>query len=140
MKNETDRNAMNNEIHLGDLTLDTATRNITNKQGNKIHLRPHLFAVLCLLLENPGQPVPRKDIVSVCWDNQPMPTQALTNVVYYLRNVFIRLRVSNIKIVTIPRYGYTLFIIPNTDERDRLTSEKHPKASTQQLSSAHSGE
>ena len=140
MKYEKDRNTMNNEIHLGDLTLDVTTQNITNKQGNKIHLRPHLFAVLCLLSKSPGQPIPRKDIVEVCWDNQPMPAQALTNVIYYLRNVLIRLRVSNVKIVTIPRYGYTLFIIPNTNESDCLSSEKHTKTSPNELCSELSGE
>ena len=120
---------MNNEIHFGDLTLDINTQNLTNKQGNKIYLRQHLFAVLCLLSKNPGHPIPREDIVHACWDSRAVPTQALTNVIYCLRNVFVRLRASNIKIVTIPRYGYTLFVIPKNDKADYLPSENAPNTS-----------
>ena len=129
MKNEKDRKTMNNEIHFGDLTLNVDTRNITNKQGNKIYLRHHLFSVLCLLSKSAGQPIPRKDIVNACWGNETVPTQALTNVIYCLRNVFVRLRASNIKIVTIPRYGYTLFVIPNANEAGYVTIETPLKTS-----------
>ncbi|MFA0673129.1 winged helix family transcriptional regulator, partial [Vibrio sp. 10N.222.51.A6] len=54
---------MNHTIELNGLIIDTDSRTITNEQGNKITLRPHLLSVLCLLTENLGDPVSREDII-----------------------------------------------------------------------------
>ncbi len=103
---------MNQTINLNGLTLDIDARTITNSQGNKIMLRPHLLAVLCLLLENVGKPISREHIVDICWGGELSSPHALANVVYNLRNVFARLRTPNIQIVTINKFGYALSVEP----------------------------
>ncbi|MDL5029017.1 winged helix-turn-helix domain-containing protein [Vibrio satsumensis] len=103
---------MTHTINLNGLTLDIDARTITNSQGNKITLRPHLLAVLCLLIENIGRPVSREHIVDVCWDGHLSSPHALANVVYNLRNVFARLRTPNVQIITISKFGYVLSIEP----------------------------
>ncbi|WP_299141442.1 winged helix-turn-helix domain-containing protein [uncultured Vibrio sp.] len=103
---------MNHTINLNGLILDIDARTITNQQGNKIMLRPHLLAVLCLLLENVGKPISREHIVDICWGGELSSPHALANVVYNLRNVFARLRTPNIQIVTINKFGYALSVEP----------------------------
>ncbi|ROQ75317.1 winged helix-turn-helix domain-containing protein [Vibrio crassostreae] len=103
---------MNQTINLNGLILDIDARTITNPQGNKITLRPHLLAVLCLLLDNVGKPISREHIVDICWDGELSSPHALANVVYNLRNVFARLRTPNIQIVTINKFGYALSVEP----------------------------
>ncbi|MEC7308600.1 winged helix-turn-helix domain-containing protein [Vibrio gigantis] len=103
---------MNHTIDFNGLTIDIDSRTITNQQGNKIILRPHLLAVLCLLIENIGRPVSREHIVDVCWDGHLSSPHALANVVYNLRNVFARLRTPNVQIITISKFGYVLSIEP----------------------------
>ncbi|CDT20958.1 winged helix-turn-helix domain-containing protein [Vibrio coralliirubri] len=103
---------MNHTIDFNGLIIDIDARTITNNQGNKITLRPHLLAVLCLLLENVGRPISREHIVDVCWDGQLSSPHVLANVVYNLRNVFARLRASNVQIITISKFGYALSIEP----------------------------
>ncbi|WP_373953093.1 transcriptional regulator [Vibrio pomeroyi] len=103
---------MTHTINLNGLTLDIDARTITNSQGNKIMLRPHLLAVLCLLLENVGKPISREHIVDICWGGELSSPHALANVVYNLRNVFARLRTPNIQIVTINKFGYALAVEP----------------------------
>ncbi|UPR50506.1 winged helix-turn-helix domain-containing protein [Vibrio cyclitrophicus] len=103
---------MTHTINLNGLTLDIDARTITNSQGNKIILRPHLLAVLCLLLDNVGRPISREHIVDVCWDGQLSSPHVLANVVYNQRNVFARLRTPNVQIITISKFGYALSIEP----------------------------
>lgn len=103
---------MNQTIDLNGLIIDTDSRTITNQQGNKITLRPHLLAVLCLLLENAGRPISREHIVDICWGGQFSSPHILANVVYNLRNVFARLRVPHIQIITINKFGYALSVEP----------------------------
>ncbi|MFA0012252.1 transcriptional regulator [Vibrio lentus] len=101
---------MNQTIDLNGLIIDIDSRTITNQQGNKITLRPHLLAVLCLLLENTGRPISKEHIVDTCWDGQLSSPHVLANVVYNLRNVFARLRAPNIQIITINKFGYALSV------------------------------
>ncbi|WP_210459112.1 winged helix-turn-helix domain-containing protein [Vibrio crassostreae] len=101
---------MNHTIDFNGLIIDIDARTITNEQGNKITLRPHLLAVLCLLIENVGKPISRELIVDVCWGGQLSSPHALANVVYNLRNVFARLRTPNVQIITISKFGYALSI------------------------------
>ncbi|MCG9542529.1 winged helix-turn-helix domain-containing protein [Vibrio sp. Isolate33] len=103
---------MNHIINLNGLSLDIDARTITNPQGNKITLRPHLLAVLCLLLENVGKPISREHIVDICWDGELSSPHALANVVYNLRNVFARLRAPSVQIITINKFGYALSVEP----------------------------
>ncbi|MEZ9700872.1 transcriptional regulator [Vibrio sp. 10N.261.46.E12] len=97
-------------INLNGLIIDIDSRTISNQQGNRIILRPHLLAVLCLLLENVGRPISREHIVDVCWNGELSSPHALANVIYNLRNVFARLRAPNIQIITISKFGYVLSI------------------------------
>ncbi|WKY59603.1 winged helix-turn-helix domain-containing protein [Vibrio sp. SNU_ST1] len=103
---------MNHTIDLNGLIIDTDSRTITNEQGNKITLRPHLLSVLCLLAENLGEPVSREDIIDVCWEGELTSPHILANVIYNLRNVFTRLRRPNIQITTITKFGYILSVDP----------------------------
>ncbi|WP_192892040.1 winged helix-turn-helix domain-containing protein [Vibrio bathopelagicus] len=103
---------MNHTIDFNDLIIDIDSRTITNQHGNKIILRPHLLALLCLLIENVGRPISREHIVDVCWGGQLSSPHALANVVYNLRNVFVRLRTPNVQIITISKFGYVLSIEP----------------------------
>lgn len=104
---------MNHTINLNELTIDISARTISNLQGNKIVLRPHILAVLCLLMENVGEPITKEHIVEKCWGGQLTSPHALANVIYNLRNIFARLRANDVKIITITKFGYALSVEPH---------------------------
>jgi DNA-binding winged helix-turn-helix (wHTH) protein len=78
--------------------------------GEGIQLRPLPYAVLNLLLENPGVHVTRECLFETCWEGAIVTDQAVTNVISGLRKNFAQLGASEVTIRTVSKIGYVLEI------------------------------
>jgi two-component system OmpR family response regulator len=94
-------------LSAGDLTIDLLSRMVT-RSGNRIELQPREFALLELLLRNPGRPITKTMILEHIWDYSFDPQ---TNVVDVLAHR-LRAKVDKdfpVKLIhTIRGVGYVL--------------------------------
>ncbi|WP_275666035.1 winged helix-turn-helix domain-containing protein [Vibrio sp. Isolate23] len=97
-----------NIVTISNLQLDTASRTLSNHNGQSIELRPLTFNVFSLLIENHGTPVKREKIYAECWSGRVVTDQALTNVISELRRVLISLKATSVEIKTVSKIGYYL--------------------------------
>jgi TolB-like protein/DNA-binding winged helix-turn-helix (wHTH) protein len=101
-----------------EFTLDVMRRSL--RQGKEdAQLRPKSFDVLCYLVENPGRPLSKDEIIAAVWPKVIVTDESLTRCVSDVR---LALRDGDQRIIkTIPRHGY-LFAAP-VHEAAHATSE-----------------
>jgi DNA-binding winged helix-turn-helix (wHTH) protein len=97
-------------VYFSNLILDPTTQTLSSVDGEGIQLRPLPYAVLNLLLENPGVHVTRECLFETCWEGAIVTDQAVTNVISGLRKNFAQLGASEVTIRTVSKIGYVLEI------------------------------
>jgi len=83
-----------------------ASRNevLDNNTGKSVRLEPRLMKLLCLLMENHGQPVKRSLIIKEIWNDYPGADEGLSQAISGLRKL---LEDDQKKIIeTLPKIGY----------------------------------
>lgn len=108
---------MNSSIfQLGDLTVNTATRVLSRKDGRPARLRNKSKDVLARLLENPNHTVTKDEILDSVWSDVIVSDESLVQCVADIRRL-IGKDARHI-VETIPRQGY----------RINVTAQKAPAA------------
>lgn len=91
-----------------EIVFDPDSRTL-ERGGRSRHLAPRESEVLATLLRSePGQVIPRNDLLDAVWGDGEVCEDALTVIVSRLRRHFARLGVEETVIETVPRRGYRL--------------------------------
>jgi two-component system KDP operon response regulator KdpE len=108
------------KIETPELSVDLEKR-IIDVRGERVHLRPKEFEVLCLLVIQKGKPLTHKRLLQVVWGpDHAEETENLRGVINQLRKKIEKDPAHPRYILTEPWLGYR-FQLPST------TTEKHPR-------------
>jgi Tol biopolymer transport system component/DNA-binding winged helix-turn-helix (wHTH) protein len=116
-------------VHFGDCTLELDTAEL-RRNGTKVTLQEQPFQILTALLENPGQLVPRDELIKRLWPTGTFVDfdQSLNKAVARLREALGDGAEQPRYIETLPRRGYR-FIAPcfsDIAKQDRTNARKPP--------------
>src|SRR6478736_1724246 len=89
-----------------DFTLDLGRHGLLGPDGTEIPLRPKSFALLRLLVENPGRVVDREAIMAAVWPDVVVTDESITQCIRDIRRALSDDAQSLLR--TIPRRGYLL--------------------------------
>ena len=108
----------------GDFEFDDRRRRL-RAGGQPLRLRGQAVDLLCLLLERPGELIPREEIERKLWPDRTVDfTHSLDVVVSRLRTVLGDKGSIPRYIETVPRKGYR-FIEPVTAQREVQSAKRH---------------
>jgi DNA-binding winged helix-turn-helix (wHTH) protein len=110
-------------ISTGLFEVDLTTHKVL-RQGQRVPLQEQPFRVLALLLEHPGQIIPREEIQSRLWpaDTYVSFDEGVNTAIRKLRVLFGDSADNPRFIETIPRHGYR-FIAPVTELRENGSAQ-----------------
>jgi DNA-binding winged helix-turn-helix (wHTH) protein/Flp pilus assembly protein TadD len=89
----------------GDFRVDSGRR-ILFRDADQVPLTPKVFDTLVLLIENHGQVLDKKDLMSAIWPDTVVEENNLNQNVSTLRRIFGETRGENRYIATVPGKGY----------------------------------
>jgi DNA-binding winged helix-turn-helix (wHTH) protein len=90
--------------------LGTRSRRL-RRNGRELHLRPREFALLLVLVENPGRVLEREWLLQSVWHDREVEDSNLTQAVSELRRMLAEDPASLDGIETVPKHGYR-FTVP----------------------------
>jgi DNA-binding winged helix-turn-helix (wHTH) protein len=99
------------EFALGRTRVHPATRTI-EVDGHSEIIEPRMMQVLVALAGANGQVVTRDELVELCWDGRVVGEDAISRVLWRLRQLLAKLGNAGFEIETIPRVGYRLVSEP----------------------------
>jgi len=95
-------------IHIGDLIIDPARREVTHASASTLDLRTQEFDLLLTLAEHPGLVLSREQILQKAWGFDFYGQTRTVDV--HIAHLRRHLEVSNVKIETITGVGYKLVV------------------------------
>ena len=91
-------------LHMGGLTIDVDNINVTDQNGQHIHLTPTEFAVLSYLIRHSDRAVSRNELLPAVWGcENHNGTRMADDTIKPLRR---KLSATNLKIHTVWGYGF----------------------------------
>lgn len=101
---------MNREYHFGPFTLKPGQRALLRNSA-PVALRPRAFDILLVLVENSGQPVPKRELLERGWLGEIVEENNLEQCISVLRKSLGERAKENRYIATVPGRGYQ-FVAP----------------------------
>lgn len=101
--------ARESEFVLGRARVRPSTRTV-QVDGQSEIIEPRMMQVLVALAGANGQVVTRDELVELCWDGRVVGDDALSRVLWRLRQLLRKLGNPGFKIETVPRVGYRLIL------------------------------
>ncbi len=107
---------MKEAFYLNQLLVDPNSNTITTNNKEK-RIEPKVITLLCFLAENAQRVVSKEEIIAHLWQGVIVGDEAVTRLVFNLRNALGDDAKQPIFIETIPKKGYKFLVIPKVSER-----------------------
>lgn len=104
---------MTNQFTLRDILIDPAANTITINTTVK-RIEPLVMKLICYLAERHSQVITKKELITHIWPESVVGDEALTRLIFLLRNTLGDDAKQPSYIETIPKKGYRLIVIPIT--------------------------
>ncbi len=106
-------------FHLGDVTFDSTTRTLTDKDGRPAQLRNKSKDVLACLLETPNRTVTKAKILNSVWSDVTVSDESLVQCIADIRRIIGK--DSRQIVETVPRQGYRINLQEQTAKPKRVS-------------------
>ncbi len=97
-------------FHLGPMLVDPPTRKIS-RRGREVILEPRVMQVLVALSLQPGEVLSRDDLIALCWDGVIVGDNAISRVVFHLRQALADVAGDAVQLETITKVGFRIVIV-----------------------------
>ena len=114
-----------NVYRFDEFRLDVARGTLCGRDDTVLEVRPKALALLCFLVEHPGQLHSRAELLETLWPDVVVTDDSLTQCISDLRHAFGDRAAHILK--TVPRQGYVLTAEVRTESpRQRLPRRRAP--------------
>ena len=96
------------QLRLGPLTIEPATRRLVHDDGREEILEPRVIQLLAVLVKADGAILSRDDLVDLCWDGRAIGDDAVFRALSRLRHATEGIAAGVFRLETIPKAGYRL--------------------------------
>lgn len=101
------------QVRLGPLTIESATRRLVHDDGREEILEPRVIQLLVVLVKADGAILSRDDLVDLCWDGRAIGDDAVFRALSRLRRATEGIGAGVFRLETIPKAGYRLVLAPD---------------------------
>ena len=109
---------MKEAFYLNQLLVDPNSNTITTNNKER-RVEPKVITLLCFLAENTQRVVSKEEIITYLWQDVIVGDEAVTRLIFNLRNALGDDAKQPIFIETIPKKGYKFLVIPKAIERTK---------------------